>query len=92
MKCGDGKEWVLTPKAAYMYTNNAQSQPSEFTQNPMQAQSEGRGRGLAAADPETRARVASAGGLKVSQDRKHMSEIGRLGGQHSHSKSQQEEK
>ncbi len=75
----------------YMYMNNVQSQPSEFTQNPTQAQTMSRGRGLAAADPATRARVASAGGLKVSQDRKHMSEIGRLGGQHSHTKSRQEE-
>lgn len=57
--------------------------------NPTQTrepQEQPRGRGLAAADPQTRARVASAGGLKVSQDRKHMSEIGRLGGQHSHKK------
>ena len=63
-------------------------QPSEFnlvqTMEPHQQQLHGRG--LASADPQTRARVASAGGLKVSQDRKHMSEIGRLGGQHSHKK------
>ena len=43
------------------------------------------GRGLAAADVATRVRVASAGGTAVSQDRKHMSEIGRTGGKHSHS-------
>ncbi len=66
-------------------------QPLEF--NPTQTlepQEQTRGRGLAAADPQTRARVASAGGLKVSQDRKHMSEIGRLGGQHSHKKNPSE--
>ncbi len=56
-----------------------------------QAETQSRGRGLAAANPQTRARVASAGGLAVSQDRKHMSEIGRLGGQHSHTKNQSED-
>jgi general stress protein YciG len=54
---------------------------NESTQN--------RGRGLAGADAETRARVASAGGTAVSQDRKHMSEIGRAGGKNSHSRSGQ---
>lgn len=43
-----------------------------------------RGRGLASADPQTRARVASAGGKAVSQDREHMRAIGRIGGRNSH--------
>lgn len=70
--------------------NNYTSQPQQEGSPQNLTQTEQRGRGLAAADPATRARVASAGGLKVSQDRKHMSEIGRLGGQHSHPKSPQE--
>lgn len=37
-------------------------------------------RGLAAASPETRAQVASIGGLAISKNRAHMSAIGRLGG------------
>ncbi|MBP9762980.1 hypothetical protein KBD34_05200 [Patescibacteria group bacterium] len=49
-----------------------------------------RGRGLAGADAETRSRVASAGGTAVSQDRKHMSEIGRAGGKNSHTRSVQQ--
>ena len=43
-----------------------------------------RGRGLASADPQTRARVASAGGKAVSQDREHIRAIGRAGGRNSH--------
>lgn len=38
-------------------------------------------RGLAAADEETRVRVARAGGEAVSRDREHMAAIGRRGGQ-----------
>ncbi len=72
-----------------MNTMNIQGWPSGFNVQPNETQT--RGRGLAAADPQTRARVASAGGLAVSQDRKHMSEIGRLGGQHSRTKDRQEE-
>mgnify|MGYP001572960764 CR=1 FL=1 len=41
------------------------------------------GRGLASADPQTRARVASAGGKAVSQDREHMRAIGRARGRNS---------
>ncbi len=91
VRSGDREEWVLTPNIACMYMNHVQSQQSGSAQNPVQGQVGQRGRGLAAADPETRTRVASAGGQKVSQDRKHMSEIGRLGGQHSHTKSRQED-
>lgn len=38
-------------------------------------------RGTAAMNPETRRRVASLGGQKVSRDRAHMVELGRKGGQ-----------
>ena len=41
-------------------------------------------RGLASADEQTRQRVAREGGTTVSRDRKHMSEIGRKGGENSH--------
>ena len=58
------------------------SENQQFGQENTQSQQ--RGRGLASANPEVRARVASAGGTAVSQDRKHMSEIGRMGGQNSH--------
>lgn len=37
-------------------------------------------RGTAAMPPETRRRVASLGGQKVSRDRAHMAELGRKGG------------
>lgn len=37
-------------------------------------------RGTAAMDPETRRRVASLGGQKVSRDKAHMAEMGRKGG------------
>lgn len=36
--------------------------------------------GLASADTQTRQRVAHSGGRAVSQDRRHMAEIGRKGG------------
>ena len=49
-----------------------------------------RGRGLASADPQTRARVASAGGKAVSQDREHMRSIGRAGGRNSHASQRQD--
>ena len=42
-------------------------------------------RGLASADEETRQRVASLGGRAVSEDREHMAEIGRKGGEKSRS-------
>ena len=45
-------------------------------------------RGLASADEETKERVARKGGETVSQDREHMAEIGRKGGQDSHGGSQ----
>jgi general stress protein YciG len=38
--------------------------------------------GLAQANRSTRQRVARAGGLAVSRNRKHMSKIGRRGGKH----------
>lgn len=44
-------------------------------------------RGLASANPEKRREVASKGGQAVSQDRRHMAEIGRKGGKASHSRS-----
>lgn len=37
-------------------------------------------RGTAAMDPETRKRVASLGGQKVSKNREHMAALGRKGG------------
>ena len=37
-------------------------------------------RGTAQMSPENRKRVAQLGGLKVSENRKHMAEIGRKGG------------
>jgi len=40
-----------------------------------------RPRGLAAADPETRRKVARKGGEAVSRNRRHMAEIGRKGGE-----------
>jgi uncharacterized protein len=42
-------------------------------------------RGLASADEETRQRVASLGGRAVSENREHMAEIGRKGGEKSRS-------
>jgi general stress protein YciG len=38
-------------------------------------------RGLASTDKETKERVAKAGGETVSQDKEHMSEIGKKGEQ-----------
>lgn len=40
----------------------------------------GRPRGTAAMDPETRKRVAQAGGRALSANREHMSKIGKKGG------------
>lgn len=37
-------------------------------------------RGTAAMDPETRKKVARMGGLTISKNRKHMSELGKRGG------------
>lgn len=39
-----------------------------------------RKRGLAAADPQTRQRVAQTGGQAISRNRQHMVDIGRKGG------------
>ena len=41
-------------------------------------------RGFASMDPEKQKIIASKGGKTVSQDKSHMAEIGRRGGQHSH--------
>ena len=38
-------------------------------------------RGFASMDPETQRKIAQKGGEAVSQDREHMSEIGRRGGE-----------
>ena len=41
-------------------------------------------RGFASMDPDKQRKIASKGGKAVSKDRKHMSEIGRKGGENSH--------
>lgn len=41
-------------------------------------------RGFASMDPEKQRKIASKGGKTVSQDKSHMAEIGRRGGQNSH--------
>jgi uncharacterized protein len=43
-----------------------------------------RPRGFAAMDPMLQRRIARQGGRTVSRDRKHMAEIGRIGGERSH--------
>lgn len=41
-------------------------------------------RGFAAMSPEQQREIARKGGLTVSRNRRHMAEIGRVGGEHSH--------
>jgi general stress protein YciG len=41
-------------------------------------------RGFASMDDDKQRKIAQKGGEAVSQDREHMSEIGRKGGEHSH--------
>lgn len=41
-------------------------------------------RGFAAMSPEQQREIARKGGLTVSRNRRHMAEIGRIGGEHSH--------
>ena len=41
-------------------------------------------RGFASMDNEKQRKIAQKGGEAVSQDREHMSQIGRKGGEHSH--------
>lgn len=41
-------------------------------------------RGFAAMDPAKAREIQSKGGKAVSQDRQHMAQIGRVGGEHSH--------
>lgn len=41
-------------------------------------------RGFAAMDQEKAREIQSKGGKTVSEDREHMSRIGRIGGEHSH--------
>lgn len=40
-------------------------------------------RGFASMDPKTKLRIARAGGRAVSKNRRHMAEIGRIGGANS---------
>lgn len=51
--------------------------------------SESNNRGLASADQQTREETARKGGEAVSQDREHMAEIGKKGGEASHGGGQQ---
>ena len=41
-------------------------------------------RGFASMDDDKQRKIAQKGGEAVSQDREHMSQIGRKGGEHSH--------
>jgi general stress protein YciG len=41
-------------------------------------------RGFAAMSPEQQREIARKGGLRVSSNRKHMREIAKIGGEHSH--------
>lgn len=41
-------------------------------------------RGFKAMSPETQREIASKGGLTVSKNRRHMADIGRVGGTNSH--------
>ena len=41
-------------------------------------------RGFAAMSPEQQREIARKGGLTVSRNRRHMADIGRIGGEHSH--------
>lgn len=41
-------------------------------------------RGFAAMDQDKAREIQSKGGKTVSQDREHMAQIGRIGGEHSH--------
>ena len=41
-------------------------------------------RGFASMDEDEQREIASAGGKVVSEDREHMAEIGKKGGEHSH--------
>lgn len=41
-------------------------------------------RGFAVMSPEQKSEIARMGGLKVSKNRKHMANIGRVGGERSH--------
>lgn len=41
-------------------------------------------RGFAAMSPEQQREIARKGGLTVSRNRRHMADIGRVGGEHSH--------
>ena len=41
-------------------------------------------RGFASMDDDKQRKIAQKGGEAVSQDREHMSQIGRRGGEHSH--------
>ncbi|MBI2474152.1 MAG: stress-induced protein [Candidatus Taylorbacteria bacterium] len=41
-------------------------------------------RGFAAMSPETQRLIARKGGQTISRDRRHMAEIGRVGGENSH--------
>ena len=47
------------------------------------SQKKGR-RGFAAMSPEQQREIARKGGLTVSRNRRHMADIGRIGGEHSH--------
>lgn len=51
----------------------------------MQEQTEPKKRGFAALTPEQRISIARKGGLSVSQNKLHMAEIGRKGGETSRS-------
>ena len=47
-------------------------------------------RGFAAMSPALQLRIATLGALTVSSNRRHMAEIGRIGGTHSHDRNKPE--
>jgi general stress protein YciG len=76
------------------WADSAQSAPSEKQENTMPTQGGNKGndnsnrnesgnRGFASMDDDKQRKIAQKGGEAVSQDREHMSEIGRKGGEQS---------
>jgi general stress protein YciG len=68
-------------RTAQARRGGAQARRSTTTSTSRQRKSR---RGFAAMSPEQQREIARKGGLTVSRNRRHMADIGRVGGEHSH--------